>query len=94
MILVWIFLMTGSAFAWYRPHHYHHAHSHFRMMIGPPVIWIPPLIHYRIYHPPYGYYGPRYDYGYRVWVPGYWEERWTPNGWENVWIPEHWEYRP
>ncbi len=51
-------------------------------VIGPPVIVAPPPAYYP------------YPYGYRVWVPGYWNNIWTDYGWEKVWHPGHWEYRP
>ena len=90
IVLITIFLVTGAASAWYRPHRHHH--YGFGVFIGPPVIWAPPLYYrypyYPDYSPPYGYY----NYGYRVWVPGHWEERWTPYGWERVWIPGYWRY--
>lgn len=59
-------------------------------VIGPPVVVAPPPVYYPY---PYGYYGPGY-YGYRVWVPGYWESIRTDRGWEKVWLQGHWEYRP
>lgn len=93
LILLVIFLNSGSALAW-RGHY----HRHFGIIISPPPIWIaPPPIYFRGYYPPpYGYYGPNYyyDYPYRVWVPGHWEERWTSYGWEKVWIPGYWRYGP
>jgi hypothetical protein len=59
-------------------------------VIGPPVVVAPPPAYYPY---PDGYYGPGY-YGYRAWVPGYWDNIWTSYGWEKVWHPGHWEYRP
>jgi hypothetical protein len=92
LILLAIFLSSGSAFAWYRPYH-----SHFGVVIAPPPIWVaPPAVYYRGYYPPPIYYGPDYYYSepHREWVPGHWEERWTPYGWERVWIPGYWRYGP
>ena len=85
LILLTIFLLSGSASAW----HGHHR-GHFGIFFAPPPIWVaPPPVYYRGYYP-----GPDYYYEpYRVWIPGHWEERWTPNGWQNVWIPGYWEYR-
>ncbi len=57
--------------------------------LGPPVVSVPPPAYYPY---SYGYYGPRY-YGYRIWVPGYWDRVWTYRGWASVWRPGHWEYR-
>jgi hypothetical protein len=56
----------------------------------------PPPVYYRGYYSPPSYYGPDYYYNdpYRVWVPGYWENRWTPYGWERIWIPGYWQYSP
>jgi hypothetical protein len=89
IVFLVILLTIGSASAWHR-----HPYSNLRLFIGPPVVWVPPPVYYRGYYPPYDYVGPGYyEYGYRVWVPGYWEERWTPYGWERVWIPGYWEYR-
>jgi len=66
------------------------------LIIGPPAIAVPPPVYYpyppAFYPYPYDYYSPGY-YGYRVWVPGYWDTVWTERGWERVWIPGHWEYR-
>jgi hypothetical protein len=56
----------------------------------PPAVVVPPPAYYPY---PYGYYSPGY-YGYRVWVPGYWDNIWTERGWERAWHPGHWEYRP
>jgi hypothetical protein len=87
IVLLTILLSIGPASAWQR-HHSHH--SHFRMYIGPPVIWTPPPVYYRYSYPPYDYF---YDRGYRVWIPGYWDYRWTPYSWRRVWIPGRWEWR-
>lgn len=62
LILLAIFLTSGSALAQYR-HHY----SHFGIFIGPPTIWIgpPAIIHREYYPPPYyppPYYPPPYYY--------------------------------
>jgi len=62
----------------------------------PVVVAPPPAVYYRGYYPPYAYYyGPGYGYdrGYRVWVPGHWEERRVPGGWERFWVPGNWDYR-
>ncbi len=63
---------------------------------GPPVVSAPPPAYspypYGYYGLGPGYYGPGY-YGYRVWVPGYWDRVWTYRGWARVWRPGHWEYR-
>ena len=59
-------------------------------VVGPPVIVAPPPAYYPY---PDGYYGRGY-YGYRVWIPGYWNNIWTGHSWEKVWHPGHWEYRP
>ena len=95
LILLAIFLSSGSAFAW-RSHPYR-GHGHFGVVVVPPPVWVsPPAVYYRGYYPPPSYYGPDYSYGYpdRVWVPGHWEQRWTPYGWERVWIPGYWQYGP
>lgn len=90
LILLIIFLISGSALAWYR-----YPHGRFGIFISPPPIWRgPPAVIYRGYYPPPYYYSPDYYNPYRVWVPGHWEERWTPNGWERVWIPGYWPYGP
>ena len=89
LVLLVIFLTSGSALAWHRHHR-----GHFGIFIAPPPIWIaPPPVYYRGYYPPPGYYPPDYYEPYRVWVPGHWEERGTPYGWERIWIPGYWEYR-
>jgi len=91
LILITFLLTTTIASARDR-YPYHHRHpSRSGIYIGPPGIWISPPVSYRSYYPPYPAY-PSYEYGYRVWVPGYWEERWTPYGWESVWVPGHWRY--
>ncbi len=86
LLLVFL-LMTGTASA--------RVFFHFGFfppaIIGPPPVVVAPPPAYYPY--PYGYYGPGY-YGYRVWVPGYWDNIWTDHGWEKVWHPGHWEYRP
>ena len=90
LILLAIFLSSGSAFAW-------RGNGHFGVFIAPPPIWVaPPPVYYRGYYSPPSYYGPDYYYNdpYRVWVPGYWENRWTPYGWERIWIPGYWQYGP
>ena len=90
LILLAIFLSSGSAFAW-------RGYGHFGVFIAPPPIWVaPPPVYYRGYYSPPSYYGPDYYYNdpYRVWVPGYWENRWTPYGWERIWIPGYWQYGP
>jgi hypothetical protein len=92
LIILAIFLSSGSAFAWFRPYY-----GHFGVFIAPPPIWVaPPPVYYRGYYPPPSYYGQDYYYNdpYRVWVPGYWENRWTPYGWERIWIPGYWQYSP
>jgi hypothetical protein len=92
LIILAIFLSSGSAFAWFRPYY-----GHFGVFIAPPPIWVaPPPVYYRGYYPPPSYYGQDYYYNdpYRVWVPGYWENRWTPYGWERIWIPGYWQYGP
>jgi hypothetical protein len=89
LILLTIFLLSGSASAW-RGHH----RGHFGIFIVPPPIWVAsPPVYYRGYYPPPSYYPPDYYETYRVWVPGHWVERWTPYGWQRVWIPGYWEYR-
>ena len=91
--IFFIFLLTiDIAQAWHK-YPYRHHYRDFGIYIGPPVIVIAPPIYYRWYYPPYPYH-PSYDcrYGYRVWVPGHWEERWTPYGWERVWVPGYWRY--
>jgi hypothetical protein len=90
LILLTIFLSSGSALAWFRPYH-----GHFGVFITPPPVWVaPPPVYYRGYYPPPSYYGPDYYYNdsYQVWAPGHWENRWTPYGWERVWIPGYWQY--
>ena len=90
LILLTIFLSSGSALAWRG-----HSHGHFGVFIAPPPIWVgPPAYYYPRYYPPPSYYGPDYYYApSRVWIPGHWEDRWAPHGWERVWIPGYWEYR-
>ena len=88
LILLAIFLSSGQAFAWHR--------GHFGIFIAPRPLWVgPPVFYSPGYYPPPSYYGPGYYYSspYRVWVPGYWEERWTPYGRERAWIPGYWKYR-
>jgi hypothetical protein len=63
------------------------------VFLPPPVAWArppAPVVAYLGY-PAYAYYSPRY-YGYRAWVPGYWESRWTPYGWTKVWVRGYWRY--
>ena len=87
LILLTIFLATGSTFAC---HHHHHCYRHFRAIIAPTSFWIgPPAVYDRGYYPPRTYYEPYYGPG-RVRVPGYWEKRWTPYGWKRVRIPGYW----
>jgi hypothetical protein len=88
LILLAIFLSSGSALAWHR---HFHGYGHFGIFIAPPPLWIPPppAIYYRGYYPPPAYYGPYYE-PYRAWVPGHWEERQTPYGWERIWVPGYW----
>ena len=67
------------------------------VVIGPPAVAAPPPAYYP-YSNPYRYYGygPGYGpgyYGYRVWVPGYWDRVWTGYGWERVWHRGYWAYR-
>ena len=83
VLLLTIFLSSGSALAWHR--------GHFGIFVAPPPLWVGPPAYYS----PPAYYGPGYYYSspYRVWVPGHWERRWTPYGWERAWIPGYWEYR-
>jgi hypothetical protein len=88
LILLAIFLSSGQAFAWHR--------GHFGIFIAPRPLWVgPPVFYSPGYYPPPSYYGPGYYYSspYRVWVPGYWEERWTAYGRERAWIPGYWKYR-
>jgi hypothetical protein len=94
LILLGIFLSSGSALAWRGPYY---GHGHFGFIIPPPPIWLaPPPVYYRGYYPPPSYYGPDYYYNgpSRYWVPGHWESRWTPYGWQRVWIPGYWQYGP
>ena len=59
LILLAIFLTSGSALAWYR-----HSYGHSGIFIAPPPFVIgPPAIYYRGYYPPPSYYGPDYYYG-------------------------------
>jgi hypothetical protein len=90
LALLIFLLTTGVASAWHK-HPSHHYHYHFGIFLDPPVVRIGPPVYHREYYPPYIYYPPHY-YGYRVWVPGHWEERWTSHGWETVWIQGNWEY--
>ncbi|HSB04166.1 MAG TPA: hypothetical protein VLK23_03160 [Thermodesulfobacteriota bacterium] len=85
MFLITILLTSEVASAHWR------SHFNFGVYFAPPVVW-PPVVGYPTY-PPFGYYGPGY-YGYRAWVPGYWEDRWTPYGWRRIWIPGFWRYGP
>ena len=94
LILLAIFLLSESAFAW-RDHY--RGHGHFGGFIAPPPIWVaPPPVYFRGYYPSPSYYGSDYYYNdpYRAWVPGHWENRWTPYGWERAWIPGYWQYGP
>ena len=89
MILLTLVLTTGVASAWHR-----HSHFGLGLFFAPPVVLPPPPVYFRSYYPPYGYYPPDYyDYDYRVWVPGHWEQRWTPYGWRRSWVRGYWEYR-
>ena len=88
LILLTIFLSSGSALAWHR--------GHFGIFVAPPSLWVgPPAFYSPGYYPPPSYYGPGYYYSspYRVWIPGHWEGRWTPYGRQRAWIPGYWEYR-
>ena len=86
VVLVVIFLVSGSALAWGRP--YYRGGFGFGISIGPPVIAAPP--YYGGYYAPNSYYGPGYYNGYRPWVAGHWERRWTPYGWQRYWVPGYW----
>lgn len=67
LILLVIFLTSGSALAQYRHQHNRHYHSHFGIFISPPPIWIgPPAIIYSEYYPPPYYYPPDYYDPYRT----------------------------
>jgi hypothetical protein len=94
LIILAIFLLSGSAFAWRG--YYRGPGYGFGFILPPPPIWIaPPAVYYRGYYPPPSYYGPNYySDPYREWVPGHWENRWTPYGWQRVWIPGYWQYGP
>ena len=88
IVLVTLLLSFGTASA----HWYHR--FYFGFALPPLSIWAPPPP--VVAPPPYPYYhgyGPGY-YGYRVWVPGYWEQTWTPYGWRRTWVPGYWRYRP
>jgi hypothetical protein len=87
LILLTIFLSSGSALAWHR--------GNFGIFVTPPPFWVgPPAFYNPGYYPPPSYYGPHYYYApSRVWIPGYWENRRTPSGWVRAWIPGYWEYR-
>jgi len=97
LILISFLIVTHNAMAGdRRPYSYRPSHP-FSVYIGPPAVWVAPPFYFRSYSPSYRI-NP-YDYddyyrcgSYRVWVPGYWEERWTPYGWEKVWIPGYWRY--
>jgi hypothetical protein len=91
LILITFLIITGFALARDRRPYHHRPPDHSGIYIRPRGIWISPPVYYRSYYPPYRAY-PSYGYGYRVWVPGYWEERWTPYGWESVWVPGYWRY--
>ena len=88
LILIGIFLSSGSAFAW------HGGFGHFGVFIAPPPVFVgPPAVYYRGYYPPY--YGPDYYSGpSRYWVPGHWDSRWTPYGWQRACVPGYWQYNP
>ena len=89
LILLTLFVSSGSALAW-RGHH----RGHFGVFFAPPPIWVaPPPVYYRGYYPAPGYYPSDYYEPYRIWVPSHWQDRWTSHGWERVWIPGYWEYR-
>jgi hypothetical protein len=92
LLILMVFLITTDIAS--ARGRYHHGPSHRSgFYIGPPSIWVAPPVYYRPYYPSYRAYPPDYyGYGYRVWVPGYWEERWTPYGWEKVWVPGYWRY--
>jgi hypothetical protein len=87
-VLLVFFLTTGIASA----HRVFFGFGFFPSVIvaPPPAIVVPPPAYYPY---PYDYYSPGY-YGYRVWVPGYWDTIWADRGWKRVWHPGHWEYRP
>ncbi len=86
LVLLTLFLSSGSALAWHR--------GHFRIVLPPPPFWVgPPAVYYPRYYPAPNYYPPGYYAPYRVWVPGHWEDRWTPSGWQRIWLPGYWEYR-
>ena len=94
LIIMAIFLSSGSAFAWRG-----HFHSRFGIFFAPPPLLLPPppVIYYRGYYPAPRYYGPPdyyYNDPYRVWAPGHWEKRWTPYGWQRFWTPGYWRYAP
>jgi len=79
LILITFLIMTDIASARDRRPYYRGHSRHSGIYIGPPVIRIAPPVYYRPYYPSYRAYPPdNYyysGYGYRVWVPGYWEER-------------------
>lgn len=91
LILISFLIITDFASARDRRLYPHRHPYHSGIYIRPPALLIPPPVYYRSYYPHYRAY-PYYEYGYRVWVPGYWEERWTPYGWESVWVPGYWRY--
>jgi hypothetical protein len=94
LILISFLITTDIASARDGRHYYHGPSYRSGFYISPPVIRIAPPVHYRPYYPSYRIYPPAdyYEYGYKVWVPGYWEERWMPYGWERVWVPGYWRY--
>ena len=81
MILVFLLLSGGTALAHWR--------FGFGVGVPSPFVWASP---YPGYYAPYGHYSYGYP-GYRVWIPGHWEQRWTSYGWRRAWIPGYWEYR-
>ena len=89
VVLITILLTSGMASAHWR------TYFNFGVYLPPLAVWTPPPPPVAAYpgYPSNGYHSPGY-YGYRVWVPGYWESRWTAYGWRRAWIPGYWRYTP
>ena len=97
IIFLTIFVVAGSASAWWvvRPH----VHLHrFGVILGSPLFWgplvLPPPVYYVPNNPPPAYSEPGCS-GHWVWIQDRWEERRTPQGGiEQAWVPGYWRCEP
>ncbi|MCJ7704842.1 MAG: hypothetical protein MUO28_04800, partial [Desulfobacterales bacterium] len=90
LLILITFLLTTTITSARDRYPYHHRHPYRSgIHIGPPDIDITSGL-LSVILPSLS--SPSFLYGYRVWVPGYWEERWTPYGCESAWVPGHWRY--